>query len=47
LLAKTGVDKDLDGGITYFGVPAQPARSAFKQMATLRMLTNDPSKKTE
>ncbi|MEP7321188.1 MAG: UDP-3-O-(3-hydroxymyristoyl)glucosamine N-acyltransferase [Saprospiraceae bacterium] len=47
LLAKTGVDKDLEGGITYYGVPAQPARAAFKQIATLRMLTNDHTKKSE
>ncbi len=38
LLAKTGVDKDLDGDITYYGVPAQPVRTAFKQLAALRSL---------
>ncbi len=38
LLAKTGVDKDLPGDLTYYGVPAQPVRTAFKQLAALRML---------
>ena len=45
LLAKTGVDKDLKGGITYFGVPAEPVREIFKQMATLRMLTDEKRSK--
>lgn len=41
LLAKTGVSKDLAGDSTYFGVPAQPVREAFKQLAVLRNFTAD------
>ncbi|MDZ4706813.1 MAG: LpxD N-terminal domain-containing protein [Saprospiraceae bacterium] len=40
LLAKTGVSKDLAGDNTYFGVPALPVREAYKQLATLRMVTD-------
>jgi len=40
LLAKTGVSKDLAGDITYYGVPALPVREAYKQLATLRMVTD-------
>jgi UDP-3-O-[3-hydroxymyristoyl] glucosamine N-acyltransferase len=47
ILAKAGVDKDLPGDTTYFGIPARPAREAFKQLATLKMLTHDLSKKRE
>ncbi len=36
LLAKTGVSKDLQGNQIYYGVPAQPVREAYKQLATLR-----------
>lgn len=39
LLAKSGVSKDLEGGKTYFGVPAGEAREKYKEMATLKMLT--------
>lgn len=41
LLAKTGVSKDLPGDITYFGVPALPVREIYKQMAYLRIKTNE------
>jgi UDP-3-O-[3-hydroxymyristoyl] glucosamine N-acyltransferase len=39
LLAKSGVSKDLTGGKTYFGVPAREAREVYKEMATLKLLT--------
>ena len=38
ILAKSGVSKDLEEGKTYFGYPAQEARSAYKELATLRQL---------
>ena len=41
LLAKTGVSKDLPGSQTYYGVPAQPVREAYKQLAALRIFTSD------
>lgn len=41
LLAKTGVSKDLAGHQTYYGVPAQPAHEAYKQLAALRIFTRD------
>ena len=41
ILAKSGVSKDLESGKTYFGIPAQEAGQAFKEMATLRMLTKE------
>jgi UDP-3-O-[3-hydroxymyristoyl] glucosamine N-acyltransferase len=43
LLAKTGVSKDLPGHQTYYGVPAQPVREAYKQLAALRIFTRDKS----
>ena len=39
LLAKTGVSKDLPGNQTYYGVPAQPVRDAYKQLAALRIFS--------
>ncbi len=45
LLAKTGVDKDLPGDTVYWGVPALPARQTMKQLAVLRMMTDERSKK--
>lgn len=39
ILAKSGVSKDLQKGKTYFGIPAQEVGQAFKEMATLRMLS--------
>ena len=38
ILAKSGVSKDLEGGKTYFGYPAQEAREAYKEIAILRQL---------
>jgi UDP-3-O-[3-hydroxymyristoyl] glucosamine N-acyltransferase len=38
ILAKSGVSKDLEGGKAYFGYPAQEAREAYKELATLRQL---------
>lgn len=36
--AKAGVSKDLEGGKLYFGVPAQDARDAYRELAALRQL---------
>ena len=36
--AKAGVSKDLPGGVTYFGAPAEPLRSYLRKEATLRRL---------
>jgi UDP-3-O-[3-hydroxymyristoyl] glucosamine N-acyltransferase len=38
LLAKSGVSKDLEGGKTYFGVPAGEAREKYKEIAGIKML---------
>ncbi len=38
LLARTGVSKDLEGGKTYFGAPADEARTIWRQMAAIRQL---------
>lgn len=40
LLAQSGVTKDLDGGKTYFGSPAEEARIKFKELVALRNLTS-------
>lgn len=42
ILAKSGVSKDLEGGKAYFGYPAQEAREAYKELATLRQLKGKP-----
>lgn len=39
ILGKSGVTKDLEGGKTYFGYPADEARSKYKELATLRQLS--------
>ncbi len=44
LLAKSGVSKDLKGGKTYFGVPAGEAREKFKELATIKILTEGKEK---
>lgn len=36
--AKAGVSKDLEGGKAYFGIPAQEARYAYRELAALRRL---------
>lgn len=38
VFAKSGVDKNLEGGKSYFGAPAQEARKAWKELAYLRRL---------
>jgi len=40
ILAKSGVSKDLPGGKTYYGTPAQEVRLAYKELAMLRQLKN-------
>lgn len=36
--AKAGVSKDLEGGKAYFGVPADEARTKYRELAALRQL---------
>lgn len=36
--AKSGVSKDLEGGKAYFGIPADEARSKYRELAALRQL---------
>lgn len=36
--AKAGVSKDLEAGKSYFGIPAQEARTAYRELAALRQL---------
>ena len=43
--AKAGVSKDLEGGKMYFGIPAQEARVAYKELAALRQLPDHLRKK--
>jgi UDP-3-O-[3-hydroxymyristoyl] glucosamine N-acyltransferase len=38
VLAHSGVDKSLEGGKSYYGVPAVEARRAWKELAALRQL---------
>jgi UDP-3-O-[3-hydroxymyristoyl] glucosamine N-acyltransferase len=38
VLGQSGVTKDLEGGITYFGCPAEHARSKFRELALIRKL---------
>jgi UDP-3-O-[3-hydroxymyristoyl] glucosamine N-acyltransferase len=38
VLAMSGVDKSLPGGVTYWGVPADEARRKWKELAALKML---------
>lgn len=39
ILAKSGISKSLEGGKTYFGYPAQEAKTTYRELATLRQLT--------
>ena len=39
VLAKSGVSKSLEGGKTYFGIPAEEVREKYRELATLRMLS--------
>ncbi len=38
VLAISGVDKDLEGGITYFGAPAEPASKKWREMVMIKKL---------
>ena len=38
VLGKSGVSKSIPGGKTYYGVPAQEAREAMRQLAMMRQL---------
>jgi UDP-3-O-[3-hydroxymyristoyl] glucosamine N-acyltransferase len=38
VLAKSGVSKSLEGGKTYFGIPADEVRIKYKELAALRQL---------
>jgi UDP-3-O-[3-hydroxymyristoyl] glucosamine N-acyltransferase len=38
ILATSGVDKSIEGGKTYFGVPVEEARKKWRELAALRML---------
>lgn len=38
ILATSAVDKSLEGGKTYFGVPAEEARKKWREMASIRQL---------
>jgi len=38
VLAESGIDKSIEGGKTYFGVPVMEARKKWREMAALRML---------
>ena len=39
--AQSGVSKDLEGGKTYGGTPAEEMRAKFREMAALRMLSEE------
>jgi UDP-3-O-[3-hydroxymyristoyl] glucosamine N-acyltransferase len=41
LLAQSGVTKDLEAGKTYFGSPAEEARTKYKELVALRKLTSN------
>lgn len=41
ILATSGVDKSIEGGKTYFGLPALEARAKWKEMAALKKLAED------
>lgn len=45
ILATSAVDKSLEGGKTYFGVPAEEARKKWRELAALRQLPDLISKK--
>lgn len=38
ILATSGVDKSIEGGKTYFGIPVEEARKKWRELAALRML---------
>jgi UDP-3-O-[3-hydroxymyristoyl] glucosamine N-acyltransferase len=41
VLGQSGVTKDLEGGKTYFGTPAEESREVYKQMVALKRMIND------
>lgn len=45
ILATSAVDKSLEGGKTYFGVPAEEARKKWRELAALRQLPDFMYKK--
>jgi len=45
VLAVSAVDKNLEGGKTYFGVPAEEVRKKWREIATLRQLALTAQKK--
>jgi len=45
VLAVSAVDKNLEGGKTYFGVPAEEVRKKWREIATLRQLAINAQKK--
>lgn len=38
LLAKSGISKSLEGGKSYFGVPAEDIRVKYKELAAIRQI---------
>ncbi len=38
ILAASGVDKDMKGGVTYYGVPAEPATKKWREMVMIKKL---------
>ncbi|MEI7500062.1 MAG: UDP-3-O-(3-hydroxymyristoyl)glucosamine N-acyltransferase [Bacteroidota bacterium] len=47
VLAMSGVDKSLEGGKTYWGVPADDPRKKWRELAVLRQLAQKGNKVTE
>ncbi|MEX0966572.1 MAG: UDP-3-O-(3-hydroxymyristoyl)glucosamine N-acyltransferase [Bacteroidia bacterium] len=45
--AQAGVSKSLPGGKLYFGSPARDARTAYREMAALRMMSANPENKPD
>jgi UDP-3-O-[3-hydroxymyristoyl] glucosamine N-acyltransferase len=41
ILASSGTERSLEGGKTYFGIPAEEARKKWREIATLRRLAED------
>lgn len=45
VLAKSGISKSLEGGKTYFGIPAEEVRDKYRELAALRQLPDLLKKK--
>jgi UDP-3-O-[3-hydroxymyristoyl] glucosamine N-acyltransferase len=45
LLAGSGTERSLEGGKTYWGIPAIEARKKWKEIATIKQLIDDRQKK--